>query len=166
MTPEPFHAPGSGSQHYYARGCRCEECRKAHNRDVRRAWHARQRAANSASYQRELVTSRLRKERHRGICERCGGATSWAGGRHRPPAARFCSECARAVYGERYSVERRGKGAVTEAVLTLADGSRSVSEIAESVGSTRNSVSVTLYRLRSYGMVERVGRGRYRAVAA
>lgn len=86
-----------GTVYGYQQGCRCDECRAA-VAERRREQRDRARAANSASYQRDLATSRRLKELYRGKCIDCGGATSWGGGSS--PGAGPSERCAacRKVY--------------------------------------------------------------------
>ena len=111
----------------------------------------------SPNYERDLAQARARKERYRGACEECDAPTTGCFGQGKTP--RLCHTCSNVAKG----VAKRGSGPTTSALLGfLDDGERRRIEIRDHLGITGNYTGVILNRLLGYGLIVRVGRGRYR----
>lgn len=149
-------SPRHGTAYHYDLGCHCEKCSKAKFAS-RRASRARARAANNAAYQHELRSNRARKETYRGTCERCGAATTGCDGPGLAP--RFCRRHA----AQLRALGQRGHGPTVERVLTLIeDGTDRFTDIGNAAGISKGHTTNVLNRLVSYGLIERIARGRYR----
>jgi hypothetical protein len=151
----PIHARGKGSAYRYDQGCRCGQCREA-KRVKRKRARDRSRDLNTASYQRELATSRALKERYRGTCRECGKPTTGSDG---PQSGReLCVRCSNTAIG----ASRRGSGAHAAAIrAALADGPLRLRDLIDQTGLDRNNLSQDLLRLMAYSIVVRVSRGVY-----
>ena len=111
----------------------------------------------SPNYQRELAQARARKERYRGACEECDAPTTGCFGHSKAPS--LCHTCSNAAKG----VAKRGSGTTTSALLGfLDDGERRWIEIRDHLGITNGHTANILNRLLRYGLIVRVGHGRYR----
>lgn len=119
-----------------------------------------QRHLNPDSAERQRESSRQWKARQIGICELCGGPTHYSaeGG-----TSRICNACNRLNLAKT-GAKRRGQGSVVRSILEfLADGlEHSYGEIRDACGLSNAVMSNRLYqRLIPYGLIRRVGHGRY-----
>ena len=111
-----------------------------------------------ASYENSQRLSREAKRRRTGICVDCGAVTRYNG----RGVAKRCLTCANRVTAK----PKIGKGSGQVKVLAFLSEPRRYSEVRDELGLTNEMASVTLHRLRSHGLVERVSRGVYVRVKA
>lgn len=119
------------------------------------------RSEASKEVQRRL--SREAKRRRVGTCEDCGAATRY-NGRTINGASRLCCPCANRRIGH----AKRGTGFREQQLLAfLGDETRGFMEIVRALQLPRpQAANPMLARLMKYGLVERVGYGKYRKVVA
>lgn len=103
---------------------------------------------------------RERRTSYRGVCADCGAATR-SDGTSRPSSR--CAACG-LRQSARTNQARRGSGPTQQRVLAALReaGDLRFMDLAAASGTTKEVLSATLNRLRRYGIVERVARGRYR----
>jgi putative AbiEi antitoxin of type IV toxin-antitoxin system len=116
------------------------------------------RYATAAAAERARIQARDAKRRRRGTCKECGAETRYNGVSVNGPSE-YCVSCA----NHRSHAQFKGRGPIQLAVLgLLAHGEARYSYIRNTLGLSSEHAAITLNRLVSYGLVERVRRGVYR----
>lgn len=112
--------------------------------------------------QRDREWSAAAKQRRRGVCERCGGETRYAGkGSTANGCARLCEACGKATAKERAEPRLLTGGRQRAVLEAMAAGVSNWTELREIAGLNIGTMSVVVDRLLKHDAVRRVARGTY-----
>lgn len=102
--------------------------------------------------QQKWCSERCRKAQYAGVCVDCGAPTNGSNGRGER-AAKRCKSCASIVAGERVAQHVRAQAEPRRQVIArMWREGATAKQIAEAIGSTPESVSVTVVRMRAAGV--------------
>lgn len=112
--------------------------------------------------QRDRALSAAAKRRRRGVCERCGGETRYAGnGTTANGCARLCEACGKETAKERAEPRLLTGGIQRKVLEAMAAGVTNWTELREIAGLNIGRMSVVVDRLLKHDAVRRVARGTY-----